>query len=560
MMMRQLLIAILILLSTAVRAQGTDLESRLLLIDETIAESPRYVAQREAKITAARHAFEQANGKQKYDESYRLFELYRPFVSDSAIYFLRQCIDIANKLGDHNGSVRCRSQLAIRCSNIGLYDEALNILNSIRLVPEPAEGGSGLDKLVLGTYYEAYNNVYGELSYYTRLDDMRQLYQRKEQHYKQLMFEYLPATNESCFLRREQAAQAEGNLKEAMAINDEWMKTVEPGSHPYALVALYRYIEYKLQGDSTQMMYWLTESVLADIRNAAMDQGSMWELANELMLSGDVDRASRYISYTSDCANRYGSRQRNWQIAPLLTHIANEYKSQSERTTSQLWGTLIVISILALLLLGALFFVHRRNTQLHAARNDLKTSNDELASANRLLATQKDELSQLNSQLSTLNSQLSESNRVKEEYIGRFMSLCAQYIDKLDNYRKMVNKKMKNKELDELFQISKSTELKEKELEELYENFDTVFLHLFPNFIDDFNALLQPEMQIHPKEENRLTTDIRIFALIRLGFEDSSKIAEFLHYSVNTIYNYRARIKNGALGNREQFENKVKTL
>ena len=551
--MKRLLTIILLLLPRVLCAQQVDIESRYKQIDEAIAESPRYVAQREAKITAARNAYEQTNGQQKYEESYRLYELYRPFVSDSAIYFLRQCITLAEELGDHNSSVRCRSLLAIRCSNTGLYDEALNILDSINL-------GSGLDKLVLGTYYEAYNNVYGELSYYTRLDDMRQLYQRKEQHYKQLMFEYLPATSESCFLRREQAAQAEGKLKEAMAINDEWMKTVEPGSHPYALVALYRYIEYKLQGDTTQMMYWLTESVLADIRNAAMDQGSMWELANELMLSDDVDRASRYISYTSDCANRYGSRQRNWQIAPLLTHIANEYKSQSERTTSQLWGTLIVISILALLLLGALFFVHRRNTQLHAARNDLKTSNDELASANRLLATQKDELSQLNSQLSTLNSQLSESNRVKEEYIGRFMSLCAQYIDKLDNYRKMVNKKMKNKELDELFQISKSTELKEKELEELYENFDTVFLHLFPNFIDDFNALLQPEMQIHPKEENRLTTDIRIFALIRLGFEDSSKIAEFLHYSVNTIYNYRARIKNGALGNREQFENRVKTL
>ena len=551
--MKRLLTIILLLLPIVLCAQQVDIESRYKQIDEAIAESPRYVAQREAKITAARNAYEQTNGQQKYEESYRLYELYRPFVSDSAIYFLRQCITLAEELGDYNGSVRCRSQLAIRCSNTGLYDEALNILDSINL-------GSGLDKLVLGTYYEAYNNVYGELSYYTRLDDMRQLYQRKEQHYKQLMFEYLPATSESCFLRREQAAQAEGKLKEAMAINDEWMKTVEPGSHPYALVALYRYIEYKLQGDTTQMMYWLTESVLADIRNAAMDQGSMWELANELMLSDDVDRASRYISYTSDCANRYGSRQRNWQIAPLLTHIANEYKSQSERTTSQLWGTLIVISILALLLLGALFFVHRRNTQLHAARNDLKTSNDELASANRLLATQKDELSQLNSQLSTLNSQLSESNRVKEEYIGRFMSLCAQYIDKLDNYRKMVNKKMKNKELDELFQISKSTELKEKELEELYENFDTVFLHLFPNFVDDFNALLQPEMQIHPKEENRLTTDIRIFALIRLGFEDSSKIAEFLHYSVNTIYNYRARIKNGALGNREQFENRVKTL
>ena len=555
--MKQKLLAtlhVLLLLPIFVQAQEhVDLDSRFRQIDEAIAESPRFVAQREAKIASARHAFEQTSGQQKYEEGFRLYELYRPFVSDSAIYFLRQCITLAEKQGDHAASVRCRSLLAIRCSNIGLYDEALNILDSIRL-------GNGLDKTVLGTYYEAYNNVYGELSYYTRLDDMRRNYQEKEQLYKQLMFDNLPPTSESCLLRREQTAQAEGRLEEAMAINDEWMKTVEPGSHPYALTALYRYIEYKLQGDTTQMMYWLTESVLADIRNAAMDQGSMWELANELMISGDVDRASHYISYTSDCANRYGSRQRNWQITPLLSHIATEYKAQSERTTSQLWLTLAVISILALLLLGALFFVHRRNTQLHAARNDLKASNAQLSTLNSQLSTQKDELAALNSQLSTLNAQLTESNRVKEEYIGRFMSLCAQYIDKLDNYRKMVNKKMKNKELDELFQISKSTELKEKELEELYENFDTVFLHLFPNFIDGFNALLQPEMRIHPKEENRLTTDIRIFALIRLGFEDSSKIAEFLHYSVNTIYNYRARIKNGALGNREQFEKQVKTL
>jgi DNA-binding CsgD family transcriptional regulator len=324
--------------------------------------------------------------------------------------------------------------------------------------------------------------------------------------------------------------------------------------------ALYRYIELKMQGDTAQMMYWLKESVLADIRNAAMDQGSMWELANELMLMGDIDRASRYISFTSDCANRYGSRQRNWQISPLLSHIAKEYKDQSERTTLKLRITNVLISILALLLLGALFFLHRRNKQLDTARNALKESNDELASANHQLSNQAEELSALNSQLSVLNSQLSESSRVKDEYIGRFLSLCAQYVDKIDNYRKTVNRKMKNKELDDLYQMSKSTELKERELDELFENFDNVFLHLFPNFIDDFNALLTPEAQVHPKEENRLTTEIRIFALIRLGIEDSSKIAEFLHYSVNTIYNYRARIKNGTLGNREQFEEKVKNL
>ena len=545
-----------------VEAQNdANISSLCAKIDEAIANSQQYVSQRESNIAMERRNLKLAHDiQQKFNNSFRLYELYRPFVSDSAIFFLKECVKYANQLGNQSEVLRCQSLYALRCSNIGMYDEALCVLDSLRPTP-------GMDSLALGTYYEAYNNVYNELGYYTRLDDMRDKYLGKAQEYERLMLEYLPPDDEMCLMRRELSALNAGRLEESMKINDQWLSMVTPGSHPYALTALYRYLEFKARQDTIQMMHWLVESVMADIQNAAMDQGSMWELANELMLRGDIDRASSYISYTSDCANRFGSRQRNWQIAPLLSTIAKNYKQQSERTTSQLRYTIVAISVLALLLLGALFWVHQRNKQLAAARNALKFSNDELAGANRQLASQKDELSELNGQLSSLNTQLSslnaqltESNRVKEEYIGRFMSLCSQYIDKLDNYRKMVHKKVKNKDFDELYQTTKSTQLKEKELEELYENFDTVFLHLFPSFIDDFNALLQPEMQVHPKEENRLNTDIRIFALIRLGFEDSSKIAEFLHYSVNTIYNYRARIKNGYIGNREHFEQKVKEL
>ena len=112
----------------------------------------------------------------------------------------------------------------------------------------------------------------------------------------------------------------------------------------------------------------------------------------------------------------------------------------------------------------------------------------------------------------------------------------------------------------DILQLSKSSDQKERDIEDLYQIFDSAFLHLFPHFVEDFNALLQPEVQVHPKEKGRLTTDLRIFALIRLGIDDSSKIAEFLHYSVNTIYNYRARIKNGALDNRGQFETRIKEL
>ena len=539
-MRKELLLCLLLAITNTMLAdEKLNLEAYCQQIDHAIAHSADYVAAHEKKISETKRALAfETTPKNKYQINFQLYELYRAFVSDSAMYHLTECIKLADQLGDASGAVKCRALMAIRCSNIGMYDEALNTLDSIHPV--------GIDTLSLGIYYEAYNNVYSELAYYTRLEHMRQTYQAKADHYKQLMMDILPPTYETRFLRLEQAAQGEGRLDDAMKINDAW--------------PLYRYIEYKLRGDKPQMMHWLVESVLADIRNAAMDQGSMWELANELMLNGDIDKASSYISFTSDCANRYGSRQRNWQIAPLLTTITKNYKTKSEHTTNQLRMLLVAISLLLLLLLGVLFFLRRRNLQLDAARMALKGKNDELATANSQLATQTEELSTLNSQLSSLNSQLSESNRVKEEYIGRFMSLCSQYIDKLDDYRKMVNKKMKNKELEDLFRISKSTELKEKELEELYQNFDSVFLHLFPNFVNDFNALLQDDMQVHPKEENRLTTEIRIFALIRLGIEDSSKIAEFLHYSVNTIYNYRARIKNGALDNRESFERRIKQL
>ena len=130
----------------------------------------------------------------------------------------------------------------------------------------------------------------------------------------------------------------------------------------------------------------------------------------------------------------------------------------------------------------------------------------------------------------------------------------------MDQFRKRVNKLVKNREYQEVYNMTRSQEFKDKELEELYDSFDEAFLHLFPDFVEQFNALLVPEERIVLLKGERMNTSLRIFALIRLGIEDSSKIAEFLHYSVNTIYNYRARIKNGAIADREHFEENVKQI
>ena len=558
------LLSILLLLCLGLplecKARSVNLDSLYAALDEAIAQYPVYVARHEKRLSDLRAEYLRAGGDSaRYSLLFKMYEGYKAFVNDSAIYYLNRCIRLADSLADRSAAVKCRSLLALRCSNTGMYDEAQRILSGIQ--PE------GISKEALGIYYNANQHVYNELAYYTRMDDMYRIYREKFRHYRGLMRQTLPPDDDAVFLSREMEHRDEGDYRRSMQVNDEWLSHVERGSHRFALVALFRYLEYMAQNDSTEMMYWLVESALSDVRNAVMDQGSMWEIANQLMLKGDVDRAYRYISFTSDCTDRYGSRQRSWQITPLLSSIAKQYKAESEHTKRNLWKMITAISVLALVLVLLVVYVNRQRKRLADARDQLSKKNKELSRVNEQLSDSNADLSSLNAQLSavnrqlaTLNDRLNESNRVKEEYIGRFMSLCSQYIDKLDSYRKMVNKKMKNKELDELFRISKSTELKEKELEELYGNFDSVFLHLFPNFIDGFNSLLTPEMQIHPKEENRLTTDIRIFALIRLGIEDSSKIAEFLHYSVNTIYNYRARIKNGAIGNRETFERRVKEL
>jgi hypothetical protein len=549
--MKKLLLFLLLLSSSLSKAaKDFDMQSIYQQIDEAIDHSPEYVADYEHQIEEKRRQYiKAATPEEKYLLAYQLYEYYKAFMNDSALWYIDEAEQWAIKQGNQARAGNCRVLRAFQCSTVGYYSEALTFLNSV--------DKSRLDSVGLKNYYLTQMHVYGELGYYSKIRSMQSGYYKNRSLYRDSLFAMVSHDSPDYLMNRIYELREQNQLTEARALCDKWMKQVDPESRDFAIVSYYCWLSCE---DVDEAKYWLALSALSDVRNAVMDQASLLSLADILNGEGDLDRSYKYIRFTWDCNNRFNTRMRSWQITPILNVIENNYQTAVARNTRGLWTSVVVVSILAVLLLGVLFFLHRRNKQLDAARNALKASNSQLSTANAQLSTANSQLSDLNSQLSVLNSQLSESNRVKEEYIGRFMSLCSQYIDKLDDYRKMVNKKMKNKELEELFRLSKSTELKERELEELFLNFDSVFLHLFPNFVNDFNSLLQPEMQVQPKEDNRLTTEIRIFALIRLGIEDSSKIAEFLHYSVNTIYNYRARIKNGAIGNREQFERQIKTL
>lgn len=547
----QLFLALSVLIGHAQTPESVD--SLLHCIDEAIDHSAQYVSRKEQRIRQLQQQLSKAkNLHTEYQLSYRLYEEYTPFVNDSAIIYLKRCIEIARKTGKPSEVGKCQALIAIRCSSTGKFIEALNTLSAIDTTQ--------LDNIAKGTYYMAYNHVYGEIIYYRNPITPEAQYGVMAAQYRQKMYAVLPRTSNPVFQYRELDALNAHDNREAMRINDQWLSHVEKGSHPYALVTLYRYLAYKAENDSTRMMYWLAESVLTDIRNGVMDQGSMWEMANQLMGLNDVDRAYKYISFSSICANRFGSRQRLAQISPLLSVIAKMYKDENDQYNRRQNYTLCIISILALMLLIGVFYVSRQRHKLAIARDDLAKTNRQLYELNAQLKSLNEQLSITNSQLSVVNHELTDANRVKEEYVGRFMRLCSIYINKIEDLRKRVHKKLKTRQYDELYEMTRPQDFKEKELEEFYTNFDSAFLHLFPHFLDSFNALLRPEERIEQPKKDQLSTPIRIFALIRLGITDSSKIAEFLHYSVNTIYNYRAHIKKGAINDKDSFEEDVRKI
>ena len=540
------LLALLFLPFTVVANGGIDLVQVYQQLDEAIKHTDQYIQEREQRITKHRMALEVTKDPAgRYELCHRLYEEFQPYMNDSAIYYIDQCIALAEKMGDQIRAEQCQLQLAFQCTESGMYNEAMDILRAIDVTQIS-------DAKNRQKYYSTISHLYSEVGYYCKVPRLQREYYATGDRYRALIDSTVSSRDEALQIKEMQCFSA-GDAQGALQYSDMRLKQVDKGSHEYAIVAFYRYLDYSLKGDSVQARYWVTQSALSDVKNAIMDQGALWELANLLMADGDMDRAYYYIHFAWQCANKFNTVKRNNQISPVLTSISDNYEESLKRANRQLLALAVVASLLAALFLAILFYSNSQRKKLARARNELSMSNQQLGQLNQ-------QLSELNAQLGDTNIRLNESNRVKDEYVGRFIHLCSFYIDRLDEMRKRVNKMVKGKDLAALDKFTEGNELRDQNLNELYEMFDSTFLHLFPNFVADFNALLQPESRITLDDPRTLNTDLRIFALIRLGIEDSSRIAEFLHYSVNTIYNYRAKIKNGALGDRETFESQVKSI
>ena len=406
---------------------------------------------------------------------------------------------------------------------------------------------------LIADYYTCFDHVYGELGVYTQDKTLSGRYWSISQAYRDSLYAILPPESEEYLLMREASFRDQRQYEEALKVNDLRLTKIEPYTPQYAMATYHRSLIYKYSNDSLGEKRNLCLSAISDIRSAIKDHASLWMLAQLLYEDGDMERAYQYMRFSWNATKFYNARLRSWQSADVLSLIDKTYQAMIEKQNDRLQQNLLLITALLVLLIVALGYIYRQMKKLADARNHLQVANKQLNGLN-------EELRQMNSCLSSTNIELSESNQIKEEYIARFIKLCSTYINRLDAYRRMVNKKVSAGQIAELLKITRSQDALDEELEELYSNFDTAFLHLFPNFVGKFNDLLQENEQILPKKGELLNTELRIFALIRLGIEDSSQIAEFLRYSVNTIYNYRAKVRNKARGSREDFDDLVRKI
>lgn len=530
---------------TLASAKG-DLDSLFSVLDNKIKNNSIYLEIKNTKIEDLKAEKVNADTPQKrYSLNMLLYKEYRSYISDSAIYYLNQNFAIAYSLNDIEKINETSIASATLFSALGMYKEASDIMENINR--------KYLDKQQIVEYYNSYRYIYSGLGQYTQDSRNRGQYWIKSNAYRDSVALMANHNSEEYLRIEEIKLRQDMKLDEALLINDKRLALVKMGTPIYALVTFNRSLIYRKKDDAAMEKRFLILSAISDIQSAIKDNASIPILANKLMQEGDINRAYQYVRFSLDNINDYNTRIRSSEILNIQAIIDKAYQKKNDEQKTQLRIFLILVSILSLLLAISAFYAYKQMRKGILITKRQKETNLELNDLNQ-------KLHHMNKELRKINHEVVEANHIKEEYIGYFLDQCSKYIEKLDDFRRMVNKRIQTREIEILYKSTKDNSLKENELRELFSNFDIMFTHLFPDFIDKFNSLLQDDEQIILKKGEILNNELRIYALIRLGIDDSGKIANFLGYSVNTIYNYRTKTRNRAKISREDFEWTVKKI
>ena len=511
-------------------AEQKNIESVLEELDAVIEQKVSYTIPKEKELDEWKAQLaEETDNRRKYDLCGKLFNGYLHYQADSAWTYVKKKRQLLPLLNDPVLEQELFINRAEVMGVMGMYskaDELLSQVNPKLLTPD-----------LLGYYYRTLRANYGWFADYVVNDELKEYYLKKTHVYRDsIMLTTSPGIDHDYVAADK--LMVEGKVDEALQILERLLQS-HPNMRQQSYINYTLSEAYRLKGDVENQMYRLALTAIADLKFATKEYASLQKLAYLLYDKGDVDRAYTYLNCSMDDAVSCNARLRFSEVTQLFPIVDKAYKLKEERGRNIRYVLLFFASFLSLALIVVVFWLYRWNKKLSLMRQNLSLTNE---------------------QLRLVNAELAQTGKVKEAYIAHYLDRCVAYLDKLESYRRSLAKLAMASRIDDLFKAIKSEQFIKDERKEFYHNFDKTFLELFPNFIASFNKLLVEDGHVHPKNNELLTTELRIFALIRLGVTDSNAIAHFLGYSLATVYNYRSRMKHRAKGNKETFEQEVMNL
>lgn len=526
------------ILCTSCNSNNLPYTNAMLQLDEVIINNDAVVHKIQVLDSLKKLLNKTKTMNETYSIQQKIISEYMWFKSDSAFYYVNKNNQIAVELKSEYKQQQSQIIHSILLSSTGLLNESSQLLNAI--------DREKLDNTLLRDYYYAQERFYYVSSEISHDNYYAPLYKQKEHQYKDSVRSTYPYG--SIEYNKYTANLLVYNEK-YIAAKELLLQTIPKIKKPtrFAAMIYYDLAEiYKVLENEEEFAHYLTLASITDREVPTKENAAIKELAFYLYKRhpNQLDRANRYIQVALEDARFFNNRQRILQISEKLPLIVNAFQEMRGRENNKLKNALLLISFLLLIIVIMLIFLNRKVKQLHLAKS--KT--------NQLYQ----ELQHTNNAIIQVNSKLSDANETREEYLGIFMDLCASYISKLDDYKEYVNHKIINNKSQEILKNINSQQFASSDRSEFFTSFDRAVLHLFPNFIEEINSLLAKKHALIPKDGMLLNTELRILALIKLGIDSSQKIASFLHYSPQTIYNYRVRLRSYSKENRNSFEATIK--
>ena len=526
----------LLLLSTVIASANNAL--LLQRLDSVIEVSEKIVAVKNKKIEMLKQlAAKEKNDKLLLKIYADLSEEYYVFKFDSAKIYVEKGLTLAkntnNKQFKVSNSIMKSKLLAIG----GLYSEAINNLNAIN--PD------SLEQQLLFDYYIAYFTIYSYWADYCSDDTYSPIYKQRSIDYMKKAMANIDKHNEAYhYYMGEYYVYVDKNDKKALQHYFKTLEKIDMNSRVYAMASFAIANNFSAHQNMEKYEEYLIKASICDILCCTKENLALQDLAMYLFKQDDenIERARTYINFAMDDAKTYNNRLRILEISKKLPVIISSYHKMVTTQNAFLRYTVWGISLLVITMLILLYFFFRQNKLLSKRRRELHESNNLLTETNE--------------RLNRANEQLLDTNRKRERLAKLYIDLCAKYIDKIAKFQIMVQRKIKANQINDLLNYISSSKVTQEDAGTFMKRFDEAFLNLYPSFVKEFNTLLKEDEQIVIKQPNTLTTELRIFALIRLGVKESSEIAALLYYTPRTIYNYRSAFKNKAI-DRESFEERV---